>query len=181
MEKSISRLVKSDKRLFNEHIRAAKEFEARGGFREALREYSCAAHLFCGDHPTLNKKISSLLKRLNANLEYSETPLSVIERDESHACPIALEFAPSAVDASSEYIPAVSSDAAPSSASLRSVGLSGEIVLPGGFRLGAAIASQLFNHQREGIAWLWTLHASQVKNGDGVARVPGGCLADDSE
>ena len=31
--------------------------------------------------------------------------------------------------------------------------------LPGGFRLPARLFTQLFPHQRRGVAWLWSLHA----------------------
>jgi len=48
---------------------------------------------------------------------------------------------------------------------------SGDFELPGGFCLNHAIADKLFPHQREGIAWMWSLHGSRI----GISRMRRNC------
>lgn len=202
-------LDKASKKEFNDFLRAAKVAENKNNLTDALLMYqrAQAVHISFMEHPKLKKKVKSLLKQLQTTRATEDASAMTVEDDDSarsfadiagtkiHEERIPMSSMVKQVECESDS----SGDEATSThrvearppvvpqafESLTYTVMEGDTLasLPGGFGVPMAIYNKLYSYQRDGLAWMWSLHAScptgpseETGRGD---RACGGILADD--
>jgi DNA excision repair protein ERCC-6-like len=183
---------KATKRAFNGHVRAAKAAEAESSLVEALEEYTRALTIYSCSHPALEKKIASLKNKIADE----KKPQNTCADDELRSSDRPETLQPTFANAGNSIRSSASEEplikhCTSDNEAVSIANTPSPMRLPGGFTLDASIACRLFEHQKEGVAWLWSLHHSQLSYppqhhaaaaiDKSKASISGGCLADDSK
>ncbi|RYG56498.1 hypothetical protein EON66_02760, partial [archaeon] len=184
MDGTAPELTREQKQAFNLHVRGAKRWEEEGDLVRALQEYA-AARVLWPANPQLIKKMGKLQRKLGAVKVDDETVLggsTSPEHQREHTDkPVVGDVSPSALR--SLPLP---------SATWQADVANNAMCLPGGFHLPLDLYNKLFDYQRAGVAWMWSLHSrcpfsagafivdeAMRVHTSGAPKICGGILADD--
>ena len=157
------KLTKEEKKRFNSLIKLAGAHLEKDEFREALNYYQEALSIF-PDHPKLRKKMEAVLAKLEINEEApveEEEPKKKASKKEKSKEEKIRELEEAMAPKEDNKEPPVNEGQ-----SVCGFTKKGDKYVKGEFRIKAEIFDKLFGYQKEGFAWLCSLHS--MKRGGGI-------------